>query len=109
MQRVLLCALIAFALLLPLNTVARAQPDPQLSQSREATLSYLSTELAKVQSQIRSTTMMNASAIDLKPMLDGWLKQLAAISDALKNNPYVRLVNFSINIPSGVSVTLEFK
>lgn len=80
-------------------------------KSRDAALAYLAQELSKLSAMYQKAD--DAAAQPGSPFYQEFvaqrMKELIVLQDAFKDNPWVRISGFTIGVPWGLGVNVEFK
>lgn len=96
------------AAILSIATHAHAQ-----QPTREQTVAEVSKRLAEIQALYpppSAIAQMNVvPTFEIQQRLDKALERATALRDWLRDNPYMRVTGFSVNIPWGMTVNVELK
>ena len=80
-------------------------------KSRDAALAYLAQELSKLSAMYQKAD--DAASQPGSPFYQEFvaqrMKELIVLQDAFKDNPWVRISGFTIGVPWGLGVNVEFK
>ena len=94
------------AAIICLLTLTSAQMS--FAQTRDETLKMISDTIADA-NETREVMQGAYPASVVSERIEDSLKKIADLRDRLESNPYVRVISFTVSIPFGLSIDLEFK
>lgn len=96
---------IALAALLISSSIALSQP-----MTREQTYDELSKRIGEIHNSLKQSVPMNsATGDDVHARIKDAIAKIEALRAYFADNRYVKISGFSVGLPAGVSINVDFK